>query len=301
MTRRVTTAFIAFALAASAGAQGDLPELHEPLTLGSADETPENSGAPAYPLLPEGTYLTDRLIRVVPVGSRATAAVFLRGEDDAPLRPMALLPCSNTQAIEQIALSGDSDVFFEVSGQVFSSRGLNYFLPLIVRVVTPEDDEPIEEPDASTEAPPSDTPPPPVLADRLPEDDISVEELIKELDAATIPTGVKRTGDDGRPLALTREGGVVTLRRGRIDRAASGAPIFTFDIGIDPENPEVDPPMGLLPCTLTDEMERVAARRGEHVTFTVSGRVFLYDESNYLLPTMFFVNRAGEGGLSSAH
>jgi len=47
-------------------------------------------------------------------------------------------------------------------------------------------------------------------------------------------------------------------------------------------------------------MIAIATRRGEHVTMTVSGRVFLYGQQNYLLPTMFFVNRSGERGLTSA-
>ncbi len=294
MTRLAIAWVLGLLALAAASAQDELPELHTPLTIEAPNEAVEAS---AYPLLPEGAYLAGRLIRVVPLGSRATAAVFVRGANDTAVRPMALLPCANTQAIEQLAKSAESSVVFEVSGQVFVSRGLNYFLPLIVRVVA--SDQPDEAP-ADVVDREDGAPEPPALTEARGEDAVSVEALIRELDAATVAAAAANDDAGGRPLSLQREGGVVTLRRGRVDRGTGGAPVFTFDVGIDPENPEVDPPMGLLPCSLTDEMERIAARRGDHVTLTVSGRVFLYDESNYLLPTMFFVNRSGEGGLSSA-
>ncbi len=131
------------------------------------------------------------------------------------------------------------------------------------------------------------------------DDDIAVEDLIRELDAATAAEASIR-GETQRPISLQREGGVVTLRRGRLISGGAGVPIFTFDTGFGADDTTLDSPMGLMPCSLTDEMERIAARRGEHVTLTVSGRVFLYNESNYLLPTMFFTNASGEGGLSSA-
>ena len=284
-------------LIAAAAAQDQLPELHSPLTMEAPSDVVEAS---AYPLLPEGAYLADRLIRVVPLGSRATAAVFVRGANDTAVRPMALLPCANTQAIEQLAKSAESSVVFEVSGQVFVSRGLNYFLPLIVRVVASDQPTGTAMEHVEAQAPDDNAPEPPALSEARGEDEISVEALINELEAATVAAAAANDDQGDRPLSLQREGGVVTLRRGRVDRGVGGAPVFTFDVGIDADNPEVDPPMGLLPCSLTDEMDRIASRRGDHVTLTVSGRVFLYDESNYLLPTMFFVNRSGEGGLSSA-
>ncbi len=294
MTRTAATALaLLFASPTLAQDEADLPELHTPLTLSVPQDSEAES---AYPLLPEGAYLTDRLLRVVPVGTRATAAVFITREGDAPVRPMALLPCANTQAIEQLAASGDDSLRFQASGQVFTSRGLNYFLPLFVRVVS----EPTPELEPAPAAEPDEQPP--ALAERTRDDNVAVEDLIRELEAATTARSGRtaRTEAEERPIALKREGGVVTLRRGRLSSAGGGAPVFTFDTGINPDDPDVDPPMRLMPCSLTDEMERIGARRGDHVTMTVSGRVFLYDEANYLLPTMFFVNRAGEGGLSSA-
>lgn len=320
MTRLAAAWIVSLACALCVSAQAELPELHTPMSVSA----PNTGDTPSlYPLLPEGTYLTDRQIRVIPLGTRALAAVFLRSEGESAVRPMALLPCSNTQAIEQLARSESSDVVFEVSGQVFVSRGLNYFLPMIVRVISPlgspapaaleaetleslnAEEAPAGDAETSGEAESVDAgleaALPPALAERTPERDVSVEELIRQLDAATVAAAPARGEDaDGRPLTLQREGGVVTLRRGRLTSGTGGAPVFTFDNGVETDVELEDPPMGLLPCSLTDEMERIASDRGDHVTLTVSGRVFLYDESNYLLPTMFFVNRSGEGGFSSA-
>jgi hypothetical protein len=130
---------------------------------------------------------------------------------------------------------------------------------------------------------------------------VEVEQIIRDLEAATAAAEAERTPGAGRPGTLEREGGVVTLRRGRLVRGGSGGWVFTFDTGVPAEGAPQDEPMGVMPCALLDEMASIASRRGEHVTMTVSGRVFLYDQRNYLLPTMFFVNRSGEGGLTSAH
>jgi|GEM_PF-5636232 len=284
-----------------AHAQTELPELNPPVRL-EIDAAPER-GASRFPLLPEGAYLSERLARLRQVGTHASAVVFIRAGADEPLRPMALLPSANTQAMEQLAGAGDGpagDVLFEVSGQVFTSRGMNFFLPLLFRVVSDEERETRARPAAPMEPEPEPEVDPPLLAENPVE--VEVESLIRELEAATAAAEAERTAGAGRPAMLQREGGVVTLRRGRVLRGASGGWVFAFDNGVASlDGGPVDEPMGLMPCSLLDEMASIASRRGEHVTMTVSGRVFLYGQQNYLLPTMFFVNRSGEGGLTSAH
>lgn len=290
-------AWITITACSLAVAQTELPKLQSPVRVpleGASDL------ADRFPLLPEGAYIAGRLARLRPVGTQASAVVFVRTGAEDPIRPMALLPCSNTQAMEQIAASGSSEVMFEVSGQVFASRGLNYFLPLLFRVVSEEEAKGAEP--ASPVAPAATTsePEPPLLAERA--EEIAVEDLIEELESATRVAEAARTENAGRPRTLQREGGVITLRRGRLIRGPSGGWMFTFDAGASdaPGTEPIDAPLGVMPCRLLDEMEAVASRRGERVTMTVSGRVFLYDQQNFLLPTMFFVNRTGEGGLTSA-
>jgi len=307
MTRLMSyglAAVLAAGAFAQGGASGDqdaadptgLPELNRPLELRAVSPGGgEGERAEGYRLLPEGTYLSERLIRLRPIGERATAAVFVPTIGERRIRPMALLPCANTQAMEQLAESGDGSVLFEASGQVFRSKGLNYFLPLVFRAAS---DEALRVGEAAPVAPdPEEPEPAPPLLNRT-KDDVRVEELIRELEAATSASDTGRSREDGGPATLEREGGVVTLRRCRLSRGPAGAFVATFDAGV--EDDLAGAPMGLMPCELSDEMEEIAARRGEHVTMTVSGRVFLYGRENYLLPTMFTVNRSGDRGLSSA-
>lgn len=303
----MTRPTLAFALLIAAGVvppvtaqPTELPLLNPPPVPAEAGERGRES---AFPLLPEGAYLADRLVRLEPIGTQASAVVFLRSGREGLIRPMALQPCASTQAMEQLA-AGAPDTRFEVSGQVFVSRGINYFLPLIFRVVSPPviGEEPVEiVTDPAPELLAEREAPPPLLGE--PPDDIAVDDLLRELEAATV-AATSRAAEleaETRPVALQREGGVITLRRGRLVRGASGAWVFTFDSGATQPAEATDAPLGLMPCALVDEMEAIAARRGDHVTMTVSGRVFLYGQENYLLPTMFFVNRSGEGGLTSAH
>jgi len=282
---------------------GALPELTAPMELRPITGR-EGSGErdEAYRLLPEGTYLSERLVRLRSIGERATAAVFVPTIGEPRIRPMALLPCSNTQAMEQLAQTGErggrpaegEPALFEVSGQVFRSKGLNYFLPLVFRAAPGEADRVGEAAPLEPEAEPEPAPP---LLNRT-ADEVAVEDLIRELEAATAASATGRAAEGGGPVTLEREGGVVTLRRCRLTRGPAGAFAVTFDSGVEDDLSSA--PMGLMPCELSDEMERIASRRGEHVTMTVSGRVFLYGRENYLLPTMFSVNPSGERGLSSA-
>lgn len=90
---------------------------------------------------------------------------------------------------------------------------------------------------------------------------------------------------------LLREGTFVTSKRGRMTRAGSGDWQISFDA--DAEG-RIDPPMGLMPCMNLQAMEKLVEKGGDSVTFTISGQVFLYKGKNYLLPTMYIVNRKGD-------
>jgi hypothetical protein len=97
---------------------------------------------------------------------------------------------------------------------------------------------------------------------------------------------------------LLREGTLINQRRGRMSRIASNASgsasvdwVFTFD---SDGRGRGEPPMVLLPCTNLMQMERVVERSGESVSFTVTGQVFVYKGRNYLLPSLYLVNRRSE-------
>lgn len=84
-----------------------------------------------------------------------------------------------------------------------------------------------------------------------------------------------------------REGANIVMRRGRINRDASGAWLFVFDADARGMS---DPPMTLLPCLLLERLERHYQSRG-NAPVLLSGRVFLYEDRNYLLPSVYQLPR----------
>ncbi len=90
---------------------------------------------------------------------------------------------------------------------------------------------------------------------------------------------------------LLREGSFIANRKGRMVRSSTGDWAMTFDS--DAQGP-ADPPMILMPCLNLMAMEKIAERGGDALTFSVSGQVFVYKGRNYLLPSMYVINRAGD-------
>jgi hypothetical protein len=87
---------------------------------------------------------------------------------------------------------------------------------------------------------------------------------------------------------LLREGTFLSSRRGRLTRSVAGELLFTFDADA---RGRADPAMVMLPSQNLQAMERVIERAGETVTFTVSGQVYVYKGRNFLMPTLYQVNR----------
>jgi hypothetical protein len=44
--------------------------------------------------------------------------------------------------------------------------------------------------------------------------------------------------------------------------------------------------MYMMPCQMLEDMERIVAERGDSIVFIVSGKVYVYRGSNYLLPNL---------------
>lgn len=106
----------------------------------------------------------------------------------------------------------------------------------------------------------------------------------------TPPPSVPSSIDPSSPAGtrLLREGTFITNRRGRLTRGTAGDILFTFDADARGKG---EAPMSLLPCMNLASMEKVVDRGGDGITFTVSGQVFVYKGRNYLLPTLYQVNR----------
>lgn len=95
---------------------------------------------------------------------------------------------------------------------------------------------------------------------------------------------------------LLREGTFIASRRGRVTRSTASTSTgpewqVTFDSGTEGK---AEAPMTLMPCQNLMAIEKIAERGGDSVTFTISGQVFLYKGRNYLLPTLYVINRRGD-------
>ena len=89
-----------------------------------------------------------------------------------------------------------------------------------------------------------------------------------------------------RPAPLLPEGAFLAKRRGTMVKSGSGEWVFVFYP--DAEG-NAEPPMTLLPSAALERMEEVTLRREVRPEFILTGQVFAYERTNYLLPTAFSV------------
>lgn len=230
---------------------------------------------PVGPLLREGSYLVEvrGTIRLNEV-TKWWQFTIDRADPKHPAYELALLPCQLMADMRRITEGMSRQrVVFEATGQVFVYRGRNFFLPTHAPHVVG-----IAEPTAA--------PAPQEPADEGPDAD-SAEAILRDLQQAV--GEVARNPAAGGSAAtgkveLIPEGTQVVARRGRMSRGPRGTWWFTFDADVDGL---VDPPMVLLPCLLRERMERYAERSGGRAAMLLSGRVYQYEDRNYILPTMF--------------
>lgn len=90
---------------------------------------------------------------------------------------------------------------------------------------------------------------------------------------------------------LLRENTFITQRRGRLTRSMTSEWVFTMD---SDGKGKSEPAMVLMPCMNLQNMEKTVERAGEGTSFTVSGTVYVYKGRNYLLPSMYVVNRRSD-------
>ena len=251
-------------------------------------------------LVRQGTFLLSRRGTVSKLADGEVLFTFDPDEHGAAERPMPLLPNMNLQNLERIADRADPTARFSVSGQVMAFKGRNYLLmdrpAEIVRAGAPTA--------KPTEAKPADPKPaddgaadPAGMINKL-------EGAARERDAARPVLAVPEPGGPPAsthatgpsvptlpPEKLLREGSMITSRRGRMIRQPDGDWALTFDADAAGKS---EPALLLLPCLNLQAMERVAERGGEAATMSVSGIVTTYKSRNYLLPTMYMVNRPSD-------
>ncbi|MGH7131874.1 MAG: hypothetical protein ACREJO_08020 [Phycisphaerales bacterium] len=253
-------------------------------------------------LVRQGTFLLSRRGTVSKLPDGEVVFTFDLDEHGAAERPMPLLPNTNLQNLERIADRADPTARFNVSGQVMAFKGRNYLLmdrpAEIVRAGVPA-------PTAKPAEPKPAEPKPAENGNADPAGMINkLEDAARERDAArpvlavpapgAAPAPTHSTGPSiptVPPEKLLREGSMITSRRGRMIRQPDGDWALTFDADAAGKS---EPALLLLPCMNLQAMERVAERGGEAATMSVSGIVTTYKSRNYLLPTMYMVNRPSD-------
>lgn len=275
----------------------------------------------APPLVREGAFVSSARGVLVRGKSGRWFFVFDRDARGRQLPPMVVLQSEHLSAMERLASRMEDEELrtagarMLVTGQVLAYAGHNYLLPsappLVDAPPPPQPEPPQPEPAAPTTdaaaAKEQDSKPaePPQAEDAAASpaqdagDEPTIEQIVGELDRAI---GARRAANPARtmtdaPAATTESGtprlrpaGVLTPRRGRFVRSASGEPMFIMDSGAA-DGGVAEPPMVLLPCANLGAIESIAERIGESATFTMSGQVHVYKDRNYLLPTMYTVNR----------
>ena len=272
---------------APAHQEADQPPKREATTSPAQHETtesPDLSGpsTSAGPLLREGSYLVE--VRGTMRFNEATKWWRFTIDREDPKHAayeLALLPCQLMADMRRITQGmPQQEVVFEATGQVFVYRGRNFFLPthaphVVGIAARPESPAQEDQPDEGADAD-------------------SAESILRNLDQAvgeiarSPAVGGGAAAVEAGEVELIQEGTQVVARRGRMSRGPRGTWWYTFDADAQGL---ADPPMVLLPCLLRERMERYAERSGGRAAMLLSGRVFQYEDRNYILPTMFQIPR----------
>lgn len=218
---------------------------------------------------------------------------------NSPVHTLAVLPSSFLSEAQQVVRSSpEYQLRFELNGEVTVYKGRNYLLltqsPRVVghtEETTPETPETHSEPTEPTESA-EDAP-----ADESPDQPRDAASIMRDLQEQAGPvqrrvTTRNTTDAQDRSAALSnnqlkREGSSIIMRRGRINRHATGDWLFVFEADA---SGNADPPMTLMPCLMLQRLERHYQTRG-NAPILLSGRVFVYEGRNYLMPTVFQLAR----------
>ncbi|GAB4546508.1 MAG: hypothetical protein Tsb0013_05400 [Phycisphaerales bacterium] len=322
LSMSLTVALLAFAPALTpALGQPAADDPDEALVPGDAQEDvvlrPTQSGevAPVLDLpdprpprgaeLPEGTFITDAQGIVVPLTTGGWAFVFdedVNGEADPP---MVLQPSMQTAAMLRLVSAREDTMTFAIAGEVQRYRGRHYLLPLRFDVVSGDgstDRRPAEERAAQAERELGETPDgADVTADEL---EARVERLSDEDRPSQIPSATAPGDSVGGAGAtsIVPENSLVIDLSGRVERDGSGLWVFTSDNDADtpPEEGGLSGAITLVPCLMLQALERDLMESPGRARLRISGRVLVFEGSNFLLPTLYRLTPDVNGNLTSA-
>lgn len=192
------------------------------------------------------------------------------------VRTFVLSPCLRLGELEQV-VGARGEGRYRVSGRVFVHKGQNYLLLTAFSAPGMDDAMPALEPSV-TGGP-------------------TVAELVREFERQRTdrPRGPARGNDRRREATpVRREGTTLTMIRGRILQNPAGwayFEAFPADGALEPDAASTIP-VTMLPSLMLEELESLAAFSPEPPVVTLSGEFFAHQGRNYLLPTMYLVERA---------
>ncbi|MBK9188001.1 MAG: hypothetical protein IPM33_03500 [Phycisphaerales bacterium] len=238
---------------------------------------------PGRRALPEGTFIATSpgsLIRA------ATGEMIFVPADRGPgsIAPMVLHTTQRVEQLESATMGLDASTTINLTGQVFSYRGRSHLL------VTAFSIESAGSTPGRTQASPEQVEA--EARERMAEGDERVAALLRDLETTrstpralqSVPLANEQPTPAGARAPLA-EGTLIVNRRGRLVRMAQEAGRLAFALDNDPDSPGPGMMM-LLPCKALEEIERMAAARGDELVFRVSGRTMVYKGRAALLPTL---------------
>ena len=310
-------------VAPGGGAFDDREDFAAPAVTGVEADTPApfTTRLAGPPQFREGLFIIDRQARLVPPTGDDTQALtatleFLPMEGLPPLPNMVLQPSQRLEAMLTAAADESSPIIFTLTGQVHVYDGRNHLLPTELSGFA-DDSAPVAVDDAAADAVDA-----PGAAEPAPAGPLSVEDLLAAGDdvgaapaegqspaelmeamaaergrpstpvlslSADAPAAAPRVrdsaglgGTDTRQRRR-REGELVIEREVRVSRTAQeGQTMLVFEadgVGLK------EPPVRLMPCRLRTWLETLTREVGDAQVFVVSGRIYRFNDQDYLLPT----------------
>ncbi len=259
---------------------------------------------PGARLVREGAFLTKRRGRLAQLSTGHWVYLFDKDATGGSEPPMIVSAGLRLSEMIRVTEARAGTVTFITSGEVFVYRNRNYFLiESFATVAVPVEhtaEEISEREVADQDAIAALMRGINVDADDT-EQDPSVRSLLEPFDtkrAERESRGAAGMGSSDQPANLRREGSMLVLQRGHLRRNREGRWAFVIDNDADAEPTKGDIPMTLQPSLLLEELEDLVRVHGEQLALRVSGRLFVYEGENYLLPTMFLVDYDPSGNLT---
>jgi hypothetical protein len=261
----------------------------------------EDPSLPSRKFYPEGTFLSKRTGRLVKASTGDVVFVPARDAKGRGEAPMVLLPSQTLARLEAAPGVFADSTSVTISGEVYVYFDRQYLLPTLYTLD--------RQAPTSTQANPPATKPPaeakPAETKTTSDADPAVADLIRELEtkrgSAKAPeptaTAAAAAAQDSSESAkkpdgsVSAEGTVLFNRRARLVRVATGPLMVAFDGDTTSAAPA---PMVLLRSRMAQKLDELAASRGDDLVLQVSGRVFVYDGRNYLMPTLAQVAPKGD-------